>query len=216
MGKTNIIVNVSYVDGKVTKQYGLHFKDRDDTTGFEILSLGHFIDNLDKFIDNICTKYVESMNNNLPDLSFSEKPQIYQICILFDTGIMIKFYKVENKPWVELKGNCFKFYDMYRPQIIQLEFDKRQSKIIITDKLFYRSGRGFEIDRFICNKPVRVNVFNELFESFLKPEEIYKIKTDGSLFGFKCLDSGDIRTLNNLVFEDSRKIILSEIFYLGD
>ena len=27
MGKTNIIVNGSYIDGKVTKQYGLHFKE---------------------------------------------------------------------------------------------------------------------------------------------------------------------------------------------
>ena len=84
MGKTNIVVNGRYIDGKVTKQYGLHFKDGDDTTGFEILSLGHFMDNLDKFIDNICTKYVESMNNNLPNLSYSEKPQIYQIIYIFD------------------------------------------------------------------------------------------------------------------------------------
>ena len=141
MGKTNIVVNGRYIDGKVTKQYGLHFKDGDDTTGFEILSLGHFMDNLDKFIDNICTKYVESMNNNLPNLSYSEKPQIYQICILFDNNTLIKFYKVENRPWAELRGNCIKFYDMYRPQIIQLEFDNHQSKIIIANKLFYRSAR---------------------------------------------------------------------------
>lgn len=221
MSKTNIIVNGSYVyknvnDRKILKQYGMHFKDGEGYNILEIPSLGFFMNNVDKCIDSICTSYIESMNNNLPGYSYSEKPEIYQICLLFDNNLMIKFYKVENRPWAELRGNCVKFYDMYRPQIIQVGFDNRQSKIIIANKLFYKSGRGWEIDKFVCDKPIRVNRFGDLFESFLKPEEIYRIKTAESLFGFKCLDASDFRSINNLVFEDSRKIILSEIFDLDE